>query len=528
MRFLESQIPVAKERLKDIEKKLEEYKSSTGIISVDEYVNTLSSELSNFDHIYNETIIEYSSKETQLKSLKERLNEVKKNLSIDLSGIVNSSIKNIRTELFNLENELLTYELKGITQDNQRVSILKKNIEDLKKKLQEEVVKVAGDSIFVNDSLKIIETEIDFEILKSKMEVLENLKKDYEKKMRSFPFQETKFLSFIREYKIAEDVVKLLTEKYEEFRIEEAKKIGNVKVIEYATIPIFPVKPQKKLSLLLGFFGGILIGIIGVVLLEIFANKIVDEDDVRENCHIPVIAIIPEVKIKNNDGFSKYLITNLEKNKELIEAYRIMKTNINFLNIERRSKVFLVTSSLPEEGKSTVSSNIAITTANAGYNTILIDLDLRKPSLHKVFGIENSFGLTDIVMNPKRLEDSIHKIKDNLYFLKSGTIPPDASEIISSNNMKEIMEKISRKFDYVFIDSPPLIIPETRLIGLLSDGVILVLKSNYISPETLHRSINVINSIEKRIIGIVITRLKKHHRSYYYYQYYYNKEEKND
>ncbi len=534
MKFLETQIPLAQERLKDIEKKLEEYKSSTGILSVSEYVNVLSNEISSFDHIYNETILEYASKETALKFYKERLNDIKKNLSDDLSGIVNASIKNIRTELFNLENELLTFELKGVSEDNPRKMLLKKNIEDLKKKLREEVLKVAGDSLFVNDplsltfdlSLKIVETEIDFEILKSKKQVLENLKENYDKKWRSFPYQETKLVSLIREYKIAEDVVKLLTEKYEEFRIEEAKKIGNVRIIEFATIPIFPVRPQKKLSLLLGFFGGVFIGIIGVIILEVFANKIVDEDDLKEFTHIPVIGIIPEVKPKEmGGGLTRYLVTNFDNNNNIVESYRILKTNLSFMNVDKKLKTFLITSSLPEEGKTTVCVNLALTTALAGYKTLIIDFDLRKPALHKVFGTDNSKGLTEVVFDIKKTDGIMNKINDNLYLITSGRIPPDASELINSDSMKDLIEKVSKGFDYVFFDSTPFIVPETRLIGMLSDSIILVLRSNFESPDVLNRTINVIHSINKKIIGIVITRLlRKHH--HYYSSYYYYKEEK--
>lgn len=528
MKFLETQIPAAQYRLKEIEKKLEEYKSSTGILSVSEYVNSLSNEISSFDHIYNETILEFASKETALKFYKERLNEIKKNLSEDLSGIVNASIKNIRTELFNLENELLTYELKAVPDDNPRKILLKKNIEDLKGKLREEVLKVAGDSIFVNDplsltfeiSLKIVETEIDFEILKSKKEVLENLKENYEKKWRSFPYQETKLVSLIREYKIAEDVVKLLTEKYEEFRIEEAKKIGNVRIIEYATIPFFPVRPQKKMSLLLGFFGGFLIGIIGVVLLEVFVNKIIDEDDVKEFTHIPVIGMIPDIKIKeSNNGIPRYLITNFDKNDNIVESYRILKTNINFLNVDKKIKCFLITSSLPEEGKTTVCSNLALTTAISGYKTLMIDFDLRKPSLHKVFGVDNSKGLTDAVIEPKKTDGIIQRIQDNLCLIPAGKIPPDSSELINSNNMKELIEKVSKGFDFVFFDSTPFVVPETRLLGILSDSIILVLRSNFEGHDVLNRTINAVNSINKKILGIVITRLLKRHHNYYYSYY---------
>lgn len=532
MKFLEAQIPKANERLKEIEKKLEEYKSSTGILSVSEYVNTLSKELASFDHVYNETILEYASKETALKFYKERLNSIKKDLSEDLSGIVNASIKNIRTELFNLENELLTYELKGISNDNPRILLLKKNIEDLKNKLREEVLKVAGDSVFVNDplsltfelSLKIIETEIDFGILKSKKEVLEKLKENYEKKWRSFPFQETKLVSLIRDYKIAEDVVKLLTEKYEEFKIEEAKKIGNVRIIEFASLPIFPVRPQRKISLLLGFFGGIFIGIIGVVILEVFLNKIVDEDDVKEYTHIPVIGVIPYVKLKDNSKFQGYLLSNYDNDDNIVESYRVLKTNLHFMNVDKKMNRFLITSSLPEEGKTTICSNLALTTAQSGYNTLIIDFDLRKPALHKVFGIENSKGLTELVLEPKKTEGLIHKIQDNLYILPSGKIPPDASELINSNNMRELIERVSKGFDFVFFDSTPFVVPETRLISMLSDSIILVVRSNFESPDVLHRTINAVNSINKKIIGIVITRLMKHY--HYYYSYYYYKEEK--
>jgi len=221
------------------------------------------------------------------------------------------------------------------------------------------------------------------------------------------------------------------------------------------------------------------------------------------------------------------LVAHTDPKSLVSEAYRILRTNIQFSCVDRQMKTFVVTSSNPMEGKTTTIANLAVTFAQADKRVLLIDCDLRKPQLHKMFGIPGREGLTNIIACHDDYRKYIQKSDvPNLYILPCGTIPPNPSELLASNTMKQFVLDVSNDYDYIFMDAPPVgNVTDAAILSTLVDGTILVANSGHISGDALKKAKEALVNVNANIFGVVLNKLDKGaNRKYYNYNYYYNRE----
>lgn len=224
---------------------------------------------------------------------------------------------------------------------------------------------------------------------------------------------------------------------------------------------------------------------------------------------------------------------SMEDPKSVIsEAFRSLRTNIQYANIDKNIKLILLTSTVQREGKSTISSNLAYSMAESGKKTLIIDCDMRKPRLHKVFSLPNLEGLTNILMDDSTNFDVIHKMpgEENLYILPSGPIPPNPAELLGSNKMKDFLEKIKETYDMVIIDSPPIsLVTDAAIISTIVDGTILLIEAGQTKIEEAQHSVEVLKKVNSRILGVVLNKIPIDENEYYqYYQYRQYREEEED
>lgn len=217
------------------------------------------------------------------------------------------------------------------------------------------------------------------------------------------------------------------------------------------------------------------------------------------------------------------IITHNNPKSPVSEAYRVLRTNIQFSSVDKPLKTILVTSSGPMEGKTTTIANLAVIFAQCGSKVLLIDTDLRRPMLHKVFMLLNDRGLTNLLTAQKDSVSFIqHDVVKNLDVLTSGIIPPNPSELLSSNAMKNFIENIKNNYDIVLMDSPPVgSVTDASIISTYVDGTILVVKSGRTEVETVKRAKELLEKINANIIGVVLNNINKKQIGYSYYPYYY-------
>lgn len=217
------------------------------------------------------------------------------------------------------------------------------------------------------------------------------------------------------------------------------------------------------------------------------------------------------------------LITDTNPKSAVAEAYRILRTNIQFANVDKAVKTILFTSAGPDEGKSTVTANLGFVMAQAGKKILIIDADMRKPIQHKIFDIDNGQGLsTTLVEDVSGLTYVSATLQDNLHVLTSGPIPPNPAELLGSNRMQRLIREAEEHYDTVLIDSPPAIaLADSSILAPMVDGAILVLSAGQVTKEYALQTKERLETVGARIIGAVLNKVEMKSKEHYYYYYYY-------
>lgn len=310
--------------------------------------------------------------------------------------------------------------------------------------------------------------------------------------------------------------------------VKEIMHVENIQIIDEAQVPKNEVSPKPMLNMAIAGVLGLMVGVFLVFLLEFLDNTVKTPEDIERHLELPVIGAIPIIK-----GEKLNLITLTNPKSPISEAFRTLRTNIQFSNIDEDLKTIIVTSSGSSEGKSVMSSNLGATMAENDKRVLLIDCDLRKPRVHKVFNISNLYGLTNVLVGDKRLEDVMytHASFNKFNILSSGPIPPNPSELLGSKKIREFLDRVKEDYDIIILDSPPVgLVTDSAVLSTIVDGVLLVGAVGQVEIDHLKRSKDLLDKVNANIIGVILNKVPISGRSYYKYNYYqyqeYYKEEK--
>lgn len=308
--------------------------------------------------------------------------------------------------------------------------------------------------------------------------------------------------------------------------------------MDQAEWPANPYKPNKRLNLLLAAVVGLFLGVGLAFFFEYLDNTVKTPEEVEQMIRLPSFGMVPEIsyerkkRLESGTSCPVELVTFGHPKSMLSEAYRSIRTSILLSFSERPPKRIAITSPNPTEGKTTTVINTAIALSQTGAQVIVVDSDLRKPRVHKIFNGEDGMGLSNFLSGHTDLESVIRKTEiPNLFYIAAGPLPPNPSELIGSNLFKGMMESLGEKFDHIVIDCYPVLgFADTIILSTVVDGVILVVWGGKTPRETLHRAKEVLFQVNAKILGVVINRVNIHRSDYgyyyYRYHYYYGKEGK--
>ncbi len=285
-----------------------------------------------------------------------------------------------------------------------------------------------------------------------------------------------------------------------------------------AVQPGSPASPKPILNISLGILLGLLVGAVVAVVRDILDNRIKEPEVLGKVADAPVMGVIVE-----DPWTERHPIATRAGNRNIrAENFRQLRANLQFANVDEHPRVIAVTSSLPEEGKTTVAINLASTLAEAGFSVCLVDADLRRPTVAKVLGLVSPVGLTSVLIQQIALNDALQHAGSTLYVLASGPTPPNPSEVLASSYVRDVIRSLLESVDYVVIDTAPLLpVADGSEVAALADGTLLVARHGQTTDTNVERAVRALERVDAKLIGVVLNRtpVRRNNREYGYTYY---------
>jgi len=302
-------------------------------------------------------------------------------------------------------------------------------------------------------------------------------------------------------------------------------KANNITIQDAADVPIYPIKPKKRLNILMSLFVGLFGGIGLAFLLEYLEGTVKGVDDVDRLVKWPFLGNVPKIDSTSSDTteIRRDIFVHSNPLDPASEAYRAIRTSVSFSSTEEHPlKSIIITSPGPQEGKTTSLCNIGIAMAQNQRKVLLVDADMRKPRLHEIFKNKNTIGLSTYLSGQAGFDELVQKTDiDNLFLVTGGPFPPNPSELLSSHKMKEFIDAAKNKFDFILVDTPPIaVVTDAAILSQVLDGTIIVLQSGKTSIRALPWVNQTLKDARGRIVGVLINQISPELTSYQYYHYY--------
>ncbi|GAK51900.1 hypothetical protein U14_03146 [Candidatus Moduliflexus flocculans] len=528
--WLEEQLKTSQQKVSESEAALLAYKEKYGIISFEDRQNIVTQKLSELNTAVNNARIKRIGVEAQYRQIQEYLRgEARASTSETLSKletlsqvINNPFIQKLKAELSSLEVEQSEL-LKKFRSKHPNVIAVQSQINSIRGRINAEVQQIVTSIKNEYELALAQEEEMMAALEEQKQEAL-----DLNQKAITYAVLQ-------READSNKRVYDTLLQRTKETNVTEQLETINVRVIDQASIPTFPIAPRKRLNVFLAMIVGLVGGVGLALFFEFLDSTIKSPDDIQHYLNMPFLGFIPKVAYNGNgNGVPAHrgkpnpvdTVVALDPKSTVSEAYRSLRTNVMFSSLEH-GPVLLVTSAGPTEGKSITVANLAITMAQSGSKTLIIDCDLRKPRMHRIFNIPGSTdGITEMIVNlgNNGMKVAVKRTKiENLDIIPCGQIPPNPSELLSSDHTKFLIQALSKKYDRILIDSPPVnVVTDPVILSQIVDGVVLIVRAGQTSRDVARRARDQLLAVKARLLGGVLNSVDLQKDHYYYYSYYHN------
>jgi tyrosine-protein kinase Etk/Wzc len=554
--FLERQISNKEKELNIAEEKLRTYQEREKVANLDDETTQLVNRLAQAQAMLEGANVEINTAKEKRESINDQLDERRSKLGEDLGGISTPYILSLQDELGKAVAERTKFlvAIESAVQNPNRISYESqiKSYDDkitaLRDKLTEESKKLqkggmVKDAFAMTQGLltNLLTTETEIKSLTAKISALRDVLRDYEGNLEGLPAKTLELARLERDRKVQEQTYILMTTKLEETKITQAGQAGNVTILDEAIEPRSPISPNKKLNLMIGALIGIGLGVGLTFLLDYFDNTVKTIEEV-EAMGFSLLGAIPKITQTEHEKNEKErelkfeteeirqiesrLVTHLDPKSPISEAYRTLRTNLQFTKLDQPMRTILVTSAGPKDGKSTTVANLAITLAQLGSKVVLVDSDLRRPVIHSIFGLEKDVGLTNYMVGKSSYEDILKQtVIENLAIITCGLLPPNPSELLGSKKMEEFTTKLKKDFDIILFDSPPVIaVTDAAILSNKVDGTVLVVSANKTNRDAVTRAKTLLENVKARLVGVMLNNVdfeSTYGSSYHYYYHYY-------
>jgi capsular exopolysaccharide synthesis family protein len=513
--LIDKQIENIKKKIENITKKIEDFRKETHTVNVDKRVERLSDKLAELES----QMITLQLQDELLKSFYDKIRSGKSLETLTLAGIgledqaLFELLKELR-ELIMKKRELL----RDYTSAHPLVKKNKARIKLLSKIIAEAVGNI-------------------YKGLQEKEKFLQRQIEKMENELAMLPESQRKYLTLKRSLQANESFYAFLLEKRTEAEIRKTSNMNLNRILDKALVPDGPIAPKRKIYIAIGTILGLFLGILFAFIRDIMDDRVKTEDELKTLTEVPMLGTIPHFQ----RGTEKNDLVVMDDPKSLAaEAFRNIRTNLQFMSMRESGIVMAVTSTIQGEGKTLISVNLASIISMTGKKVLLMSMDMRRPALHRLFGISSDKGMSNILSNHSTLEEVIqHEVFENLDIIPSGPVPPNPSELIGSEMMSQILEELKSRYDIIVIDTPPVgPVTDSKLLIPYCDIVAYILRAGYSRKNFVDAMEEIYAEKDKHGVGFVLNDfdVNKHGYGYSYgygygyaakYGYYYgNHEEK--
>jgi len=459
--FINEQIGSISDSLEIVENKLENFRLSNRLVDLSREGTYIQNRIESYENERSALVLQRQYY-IYLQEYVNSRNETGDIVSPGAMGVTNGSLERMVIELAALQQQKSKMEV-NISQNLPAVMSIDNGIKDIKARISENISSSLNN---LDNAIKASDHRISL----------------VEAELNKLPGTERRLINIQRKFDLNNTVYNYLLEKKAEAGIARASTVSDNRIIDYAeSFNSSRISPKTRQNYLMGLTLGLLIPAILILLIDYLNNKIIDKKDIEKGTKAPVIGYI------SHNTLQTEIPVNERPGSTLSESFRSVRTNLKYFIKEIKNPVISVSSTISSEGKTFVSANLAAIIASNNKKVLLIGLDLRKPRIHKIFGINNDKGITNYLIGQEKFEDTILKTEiENLWYTPSGPIPPNPAELIDSPEMKEFIIKAKKQFDYIIIDTPPVaIVTDALLVSAFTDVYLFIVRQRYSSKSTL-------------------------------------------
>lgn len=509
--WLNQQLLRLRAKVETSEKQLHKFGEQTNIMSLEGEGNVILQKFTDLSALLTKAESERMLKEAQYRQIKEK--------GVDAPLILNNPVAvGLRQEVANQEAKVAS--MKQIfLPDHPQMQAEQAKLRGLRGRLQSEVQRVRKS------------VRSDYEAAQRAENLLRQALKDQKDQVASLQQQAVQYKILKRDVETNEELYKGLLSRMKEASVAATIVPTNVQVIDPAELPLSPYRPRKMLNLALAAVIGLFGGIGLAFLVEYLDDSIKTTEELERVSQLPVLGLVPLLTANGQreallEADTPGLITYRQPKSGMSEAIRHLRTSILLSASGGPPAVILITSPNPKEGKTTLAVNLATSLALQERQVLLVDADLRKPQIHRIFHQASQPGVSNLVAGGATPEQIIHPTEvPNLFVVLAGAIPPSPTELLASENFKDYLNHLRQHFHHVILDSPPILgFADGLILSSLADGVLLVVKHQYTPREAGRLARELLSKVQARIIGTVMNQMasgKHGYGYYYYYQKYY-------
>lgn len=516
-KFLEKSVPQQRAKAEAAEVALNQYRQASGLVAVQEQTENLVKSIAEIEKEESLVAAQLQEASRRFKALQEvgELNEIENAYAGGRIG-QDRQLGELRDRLVQVESELANRRSQ-FTDRHPAVILLLEERDKLQQLYDRQLTQVVSgdrevsprdittDKLSQDLTDKYLLTQTERLALEQKLNALYAKRIQLQKRLDRFPIQEQPLAALVRERDEAVESLKFLQNKLEEARIAEAQLVSNIRIIEQAQIPRLPSGPNKKVVLVLAIAAGMLLGTGVAGVLEVLDNTLYEAEEAEDLLDLPMLGVLPELRVRAGklERPSAFL-----DNLQAVEAYRRLLKKLEYRTQEQLLPL-VVTSSVPEEGKSIVAAHLAAVSAMLSRRTLIVDADLHQPSQHRLFDVSPALGLTDAIAHNLSLLEVVQPTEiENLWVLSCGERRSHPSASIESPAMQSLLREAAAQYDVIVVDTPPASeCADAQALSQHSHGTIAIARLQYTQKEILRRTVSELKENGAPMLGFVLNRM---------------------